>query len=222
MLTPTDYKVDTSLIEQAIQNYPIDASKFSINIPTGHFFYDSWKLKEELLGTVWETIYDSLPECKGEARIITLEPGTNYFSHADIDDRWHLSLDGNQSYIIDLINQKMFKTNRDGVWYFMNAGRLHTAANFGQIPRRQLVVRKLLTKNTLKDPVKLELIKIKDSFDYRYQFDHNISPWLHSANKEKLITNFSYRNESVSFSIEKKYINDLLSLLGDSFGVKYN
>lgn len=220
MLTKTEHQIDTFIIEQAIQNCPQNIFKYPINQPTGNFFYDPWELKPEFQNTEWEIIYNSLLGDKGEARIITLESGNNYYSHADIDDRWHLSLDGNQSYLIDLSTLKMVETHRDGIWYSMDAGQLHTAANFGQIPRRQLVVRKLLTRNILKNPIQLSITKIKDAFDYRYQFDHKVSPWLNFANKQGLITDFHYSNDIVFLTIEEDCLKELTSLLGDYFGAK--
>jgi hypothetical protein len=47
----------------------------------------------------------------------------SYTSHADIDDRWHLSLTAEQSYLIDLDNMQMHKIDIDGYWYDMDAGK---------------------------------------------------------------------------------------------------
>jgi len=217
MISSTQYSVSVSLINQALSTINNDDFKLVINQPTGDFFYDAWSIKKEFQDTPWQDILDSLPGPIGEARIITLESGTNYYSHADIDDRWHLSLQGNQSYLIDLDTQTMFETVQDGQWYLMNAGKLHTAANFGQLPRRQLVVRKLLTKNTLIDPINIKLTQRKDTYDYRYQFDHRISPWLNMANKTGLISDFSYTQEQVTLKVEKIALDDLANVLGEFF-----
>lgn len=217
MIKSTSYTVGLDTIAGAMLSISNENFKLVLNEPTGSFFYDEWKLKDEFKDTEWEEILSSLPGPIGEARIITLDSGTNYYSHADIDDRWHLSLQGNQSYLIDLENNEMFETKQDGIWYIMNAGTLHTAANFGQIPRRQLVVRKLLTRNTLLDPIDIKITKRKDAFDYRYQFDHTISPWLNMANKKGLISNFSYIQDEVTLTIEKTALDSLINLLGDVF-----
>jgi hypothetical protein len=217
MIFLTPYSVDQTLIKDAVASIGSFDHKQTLNVPSGDFFYDSWSLKEEFINTPWQKILDSIKEPIGEARIITLESGTNYYSHSDIDDRWHLSLDGNQSFLIDLEDKTMFETVQDGQWYFMNAGKLHTAANFGQVPRRQLVVRNLLKRNTLVDPITIEITKAEETFDYRYQFDHRISPWLNMANKRGYISNFSYSPDKVVLSIEKTKLDELVMLLEKSF-----
>lgn len=217
MIDLTAYSIESRLIHQAVESIDSVDAKQTLNQPTGNFFYDPWVIKEQYIGTVWEQILGSIKEPLGEARIITLESGTNYYSHADIDDRWHLSLDGNQSYLIDLESKQMFETIQDGRWYSMDAGKLHTAANFGQVPRRQLVVRKLLLRNVLTDPVKLEITNKETAFDYRYQFDHRISPWLNMANKQGVIADFNYTADRVILSIEKNRLDELISLFGTSF-----
>jgi len=220
MIFLTPYSVDQTLIKDAVASIGSFDHKQTLNVPSGDFFYDSWSLKEEFINTPWQKILDSIKEPIGEARIITLESGTNYYSHSDIDDRWHLSLDGNQSFLIDLEDKTMFETVQDGQWYFMNAGKLHTAANFGQVPRRQLVVRNLLKRNILVDPVTIEITKAEETFDYRYQFDHRISPWLNTANKHGYISNFSYNLDKVILSIEKTKLDELLVLLENLFRAK--
>ncbi len=148
MLTPTNYTVDTHLFQKALNHLPSGEMKTTINQPTGNFFYDSWILKDEYKGTVWETLYDSLPVIKGEARIIILDPGHCYQTHADIDDRYHLNILGDNSYLINLVQETMYPLSQDGIWYDMDASFLHTATNFGRKARVQLVVRKLLKKTS--------------------------------------------------------------------------
>lgn len=220
MLVKTNYIVDTGLIADALDNLPEDTYRITLNTPTGNFFYDSWQLKEQFKNTVWETLLDAIKEPIGEARIIKLEPGESYWSHADIDDRWHLSLCGNESYLIDLETKQLHKTQQDGCWYSMNAGTLHTAANFGQIPRLQLVVRQLLKNTKLKDPVSVRISKAEDVFDYRYQFDHVLSPYLNKINKQGVIDNFSYSEEAVTFSIETSYLETLAEVVPSIFKVE--
>ena len=102
MLTKLDYIVSQNLIQEALKL--VDSSNFrlTINEPTGSFFYDKWKIKNEYQDTVWDKILRTLPDSIGEARIIVLQPGTCYQSHADIDDRYHLNIQAEQSYIINL------------------------------------------------------------------------------------------------------------------------
>ena len=146
MLTPTNYTVESILFQEACRSLPNEVMKTTINKPTGNFFYDPWILKDEYKGTVWETLYNSLPVVKGEARIIILDPRQCYQVHADIDDRYHLNILGDNSYLIDLVRDIMHPLAQDGIWYDMDASFLHTATNFGRRARVQLVVRKLLKK----------------------------------------------------------------------------
>jgi len=212
MITKTNYSVSLNEINLALKNMPENDYKLVLNKPTGNFFYDSWELKDEFRGTIWETLLSSIKEPVGEARIIKLNPGSCYFSHADIDNRWHLSLSGNQSFLIDLENQKMHKLFSDGVWYIMDAGRCHTAANFGQVHRNQLVVRNLLKRNILKKSVTVEIIQDKISYDFRYVFDNEISPWLNRLNISGKISNFNNCQQSVRFDVEEDLIEELKSL----------
>jgi hypothetical protein len=221
MITKTEFSVDISLIDLALDSIPSDNLKFSINEPTGRFFYDPWQLKDELKGSVWEKLYNSLPKNLGETRIICLEGGKLYSSHADIDDRYHLNLSGNSCYLADLDNAEIYPTIRDGIWYEMDAGVRHSAINFSNRYRYQVVARKLLNSVELKDKrsVKIRYSNI-DPDDARYYFDDAISPWLNRANKRSVINNFEYSNSAVSFEIEEHELKNLKSLLNEYFMVE--
>jgi hypothetical protein len=144
-----------------------------------------------------------------------LDAGRCYNRHADIDDRYHLNLFGDEGYLIDLENKKMYHTVKDGLWYKMNAGILHTAASFGEHKRIQLVVRELLSRNKLKDPVN---VTITSTGSYpRYKFDNLLSPWLNSANKRKIISNFSYKDNSVNLLIERSVLKEIKDICLDNF-----
>ena len=157
MLTPTNYTIDTKLFQEACLQLPQSGMKTTINQPTGNFFYDPWILKEEYKGTVWETLYNSLPESKGEARIIILDPAQCYQSHADIDDRYHLNILGEECFLIDLVHKKMHKLEQNGIWYSMDTSCIHSAANFGRSARVQLVIRHLLKTNKLIIPIPITI-----------------------------------------------------------------
>jgi len=219
MLTQTNYTVDTALFQEACQTAPESwTGKTTINKPTGNFFYDPWELNDEYKDTVWQTLYDSLPLPKGEARLIVLGPGQCYQSHADIDDRYHLNILGNESFLIDLDCGQMHRLEQDGIWYDMDAGRKHTAANFGRIFRIQLVVRKLLNKNKLFNPVVIRLSPNIKNEDYaRYIFDNTLSSWLNLANKNIVINNFNYKGCIVNFEVESVALNDLRSVVPKEF-----
>jgi len=220
MLTPTHYTVDNQLILRALNNIPVDTFRFAINEPTGDFFYDPWALSNEFVDTAWGELYDSLsmPD-KGEARIIKLNGGECYISHADIDDRYHLNLSGEKCYLINLNNESMHSLQCDGVWYTMDANPKHTACNFGNKIRYQLVIRKLLNKVLLEDPISVTLITDIDKDDARYLFDNTISGPLNYANKHKLISDFKLLSNGVSFSIDKSIYQEILNILPKEFRI---
>lgn len=218
MLIPTNYTVDTNLFQEARNHLPKGAMKTSINQPTGDFFYDPWILKDEYKGTVWETLYNSLPVVKGEARIIILDPGLCYQIHADIDDRYHLNILGDNSYLINLVQVIMYPLSQDGIWYDMDASFLHTATNFGRKARVQLVVRKLLKKNKLSNPVEVSLVTSMDNPNHaRFLFDNTMSPWFNEANKAGFINNFSQGAVSIKFNIEQDKLESFKRMLPDEF-----
>jgi hypothetical protein len=194
--------------------------KTIINQPTGSFFYDPWVIKDEYKGTVWETLYNTLPVTKGETRIIILDPAHCYQIHADIDDRYHLNILGEACYLIDLVREQMHPLEQDGIWYDMDAGFLHTATNFGRRARVQLVVRKLLKQNKLKNPVEISLATtIENTDDARFIFDNTLSPWFNEANKLGFINNFDHSPISVKFNIEKDKIDSLKRMLTAEFKI---
>ena len=201
MIQNTKYTVSLDDIAGAMGDV-YDIGKFDISEQTGSFFYDPWQLKPEFLGTAWETIWNSLPEPKGQGRIIILESPSCYTSHADIDNRWHLNLCGDEAYLIDLEKEEMFKTVLDGKWYDMDAGVPHTAMNIGAEIRAQLVVRKLLPKNIINDPQHVRIAGVKGNI--RYEFDKHLSPWLNrAANNTKIISNVKVVKQGIEFDIEK-------------------
>jgi len=222
MLTRTPYHIELGLIKQAVAQLPVMDVRIAINQPTGNFFYDPWELKSEFKGTAWETIYNSLPFNVGEARTILLQSAQCYASHADIDDRYHLNLAGEKSYLVDLESSTMYKTERDGQWFEMDAGKLHTAMNFGNGPRFQLVVRKLLLRpaeknNFVHGQIASNITKLEDA---SYEFDNKISTFLNRINKQELMDNFNHSVELVTFDIHENCLEELTKLAGEQFSIK--
>ena len=216
MLTQLHYTVSVNLIQEAMNNIQSDEFRVAINQPTGNFFYDPWVIKPEYQNTVWEKLYNSLPLAnKGESRIIHLRGGTCYNSHADIDNRYHLNLSGDKCYLIDLDNNNMHPISCDGIWYNMDAGRRHAAANFGNRPRYQLVVRHLLQHGIIADPVNVT-IKAKPAVnaeDARFVFDEVISPMINKVNKQGLLDEFVFKDSVVSFTIDRFHMQQLIEIL---------
>jgi hypothetical protein len=214
MLTTTEYQISQEQLERAQQAVPDSATvRTPLNSPAGDFFYDYWQVNKEYQGTVWEEILSTLPD-HGEARLIKLAEGTCYTIHADIDDRWHLNITGENSYLVDLHSKVMYPTMNYHRWFSMDAGILHSAVNFGNKDRYQLVVRKLLNRNVLTNPVRISIHDIKER---RYLLDQLISPWLNFANKNSLITDFKIVDNAASFKIEEKELPTLKLLLDGNF-----
>ena len=220
MLISTNYTVDPKLFQEACQSLPISGMKTTINQPTGNFFYDPWVITDEYKETVWETLYNSLPVIKGEARIIILDPGHCYQVHADIDDRYHLNILGDNSYLIDLVRDTMHPLSQDGIWYDMDASFLHTATNFGRKARVQLVIRKLLKRNKLSNPVEVSLATSMENTNHaRFLFDNTMSPWFNEANKLGFINNFTQGNVSITFNIEQDKLESFKCMLPKEFKI---
>lgn len=218
MITKTKYSIPLTVIDK-LSFDDFSNMKNSINQPTGNFFYDPWEIKPEFKGTVWEEILNTISDDIGEARIIILESGTCYWSHSDIDDRWHLTLQAKESYLVNLDDNVMHPLKKDGVWYLMDTGKIHSAVNFGNRSRVQLVVRKLLKNNILTDSTRVKIVLNSPNAEYRYIFDHDISPWLNKANKNGYISNFKHNTEeqTVEFDIENNMIPSLQERLGSTF-----
>jgi hypothetical protein len=112
----------------------------------------------------------------------------------------------------------MHKLEQNGIWYYMDAGYVHSATNFGRRSRIQLVIRKLLRKNDLTNPVPVIIKTTLDNINHaRFLFDNTISPWLNEANKIGYISNFSYTPKQVTFDIEHRKIESLKNILPTEF-----
>ncbi len=100
MIAQTNYLVNDK-IKKELKSADIDVNfKLPLNEPTGDFFYDAWTIKKEYKGTVWDKLVSTLPGNIGEARLIKLEPGQAYRSHADMDDRYHFNIQGERSFVL--------------------------------------------------------------------------------------------------------------------------
>lgn len=215
MLTKLNYTVPLEIIQEAALLPDHEEFRFALNQPTGNPFYDKWELKQEYKDTVWDRILQHLPfDDIGEARIISLKSGTCYLSHSDIDDRYHLNISGDESFLVDLDNNQTHNLIRDGHWYVINAGRIHSAVNVGRYTRVQLVVRKLLTHGALTTPTDILLTPKIDCKDTaRWAFDRHVSNWLNAANKRNKLDNFEFNHGRVNFTIESSDLDSLVNCL---------
>jgi hypothetical protein len=219
MIKETKYTVPNELYQSCINSLPEIDFKLALNQPTNRFFYDPWEIKTEFKGTVWEQLLNTLPKHIGEARLIKLEPGSCYFSHSDIDDRYHLTLTGKRSYLVDLDNNKMYSLKNEGIWYSMDTSLHHSAVNFGDIPRVQLVVRHLLNNINLPNCIKINITLDVSKHDYRYEFDDVLSPWLNFGCKAGFINNFELNSNTVSFDLQREFIDNLYTLSDNRFNI---
>ena len=221
MITSTEYRCPMESIKQSSLLLNDLETPVILNEPTGDFFTDPWQLKNEFQGTVWEEILATLNTSFGQARIIKLDPATCYYSHADIDDRYHLNLRGERCYLIDLDDRQMHEIKDDGIWYSMNASKIHSAVNFGRYTRYQIVVRKLLPKNILQDSVRVKIFSpTLGEDDARFLFDNNISPWLNISYKKNLIADFKPKGPIVELFIEKTQLDSLKSIIPQNIKVE--
>ena len=221
MITKQQWRCPPGLIEQALKEHPITGSTV-LNEPTGDFFYDTWKIKDLYKDTIWQQVLDTLPYTIGQARIIKMEPGESYMAHADIDNRWHLNLTGEQSYLIDLDNQAMHECTRDNHWAYMDASRIHAATNYGSISRLQLVVREPLFKS--RQPADLVSISMEPAYeqhDFRYKFDKIFSPFLNRANQKYKLSDFAHTTFSLKFKLERELLEEFKQLITPEFKVIY-
>jgi hypothetical protein len=219
MITNTIYSVSNSELEYLQSICERDTHRLTLNEPTGDFFYDRWNVKDEYLGTPIVTLLDKLPFC-GEARIIKQESGTCYFAHSDIDDRYHVNISGDCAALIDIDSNINYFLHPDGKVYLMDAGKTHSAANFGEHTRFQLVVRMLLRKNSLLDVEKVLITP--GGTNPRFTFDKVMSPWLNWANKKSIINNFKQTQRGVTFEVERYYMDELKSIIPKEFGFRLN
>jgi hypothetical protein len=219
MLVKTTITVPSDLLLIA-ETKSFDVMKTTLNEPTGDLFYDPWTLKQEFIGSVWEKLIEPLGPNIGEVRIIVLDSPSAYTQHADIDDRYHLNITGDGSYLLDLNDLKIYPLINDGIWYIMNAGKLHTAIAVGKKYRIQLVVRKLLTHSVLVDPINVKLTQIDPNS--RYDFDNSISSWLNQAVKRSILDNFRIEGNSALFAVEHKCLHELLTIVPSTIKIYMN
>ena len=201
MITKQIWVCPDGLIEEALKEHSVTGEDTVLNEPTGDFFYDRWEIKDLYKGTRWQQVLDTMPMSIGQARIIKLEPGDSYMAHADIDNRWHLNLTGEQAYLIDLDNKVMHECVRDNRWAYMDASRIHAATNYGSIPRLQLVVREPLRRS--RQPINLVNIVMEPAYE-----QHELADFAH--------TTFS-----LSFKLERELLENFKKLITPEFKVIY-
>jgi hypothetical protein len=221
MIKKQRWQCPEGLVEQALKEHPVTGEGTVLNKPAGDFFYDTWEIKDLYKDTMWQKVLDTLPYSIGQARIIKLEPGESYMAHADIDNRWHLNLTGEQAYLIDLDHKVMHECTRDNYWAYMDASHIHAATNYGSIPRLQLVVRELLHCVQPVDPVNIAIETAYEQHDFRYKFDKIFSPFLNRANQKYKLADFSHNSISLTFKLERELLDEFKKLVNTDFKITY-
>jgi len=218
MIKKTNFQFSLSDVQKVIAILPDD--DIVLNEPTGDFFYDPWTIKEEYKNSAFNKLISALPNI-GQARLIKLESGESYYAHADIDDRYHMSIQGNHSYLIDLVNNIMYSVPIDGCWYHMDAGLIHTAGNFGEIYRFQIVVRNLLLHSVSSNLVHVTVKPNTVNNKLRYYLDNTLSSWLNKTNKKQMMDQFKVDISTctLNFLLDKSLIEDLKNNVHQNFDV---
>jgi hypothetical protein len=137
-----------------------------------------------------------------------------------------MTLFGNNSYLIDIEKNNLFPTLVDNTVWFLETSTKHTAANFGTVPRVQLVIRKLLNKNSLRHPVPVHLHLQSEDKHFknatRYNFDVMVQSFINTGiNKNKTIDQFkgdlatASSDVAVYFEIEQDCLADVEQLASD-------
>ncbi len=220
MITRTNIQVDIQLSEiiDALDNLPKNDYRYILNEPSGHYMYDGWRIKKEFENSVWDKLLSTLPGIIGQARIIIMQPGQCYQSHADIDNRWHLNLTGEDCFFADLDNCKMFKIEQDWYWYDFDASPRHTAVNCGRFARAQLVVRKPIVKNKIIDPVRIEIKSLLNDDSSRYYGENKITPWFNKSLLKGIVSDIDTPDVGIiHVTIERHILNELLNLIPQGF-----
>jgi hypothetical protein len=166
-----------------------------LNEPTGSFFGDPWRVKDEFKNTPIGNVLEELHPI-GEARLLRLESGETYTAHADPDDRYHLALTTNPfCYLVNFDDQQLYHLPVDGQLWHMDTGKLHVAANFGGTDRVHLNIRLLLPAFD-KNKKGLKITFAGGGVDWKQDSYLDILPFLNKKIKTGEITGFEKLNSN--------------------------
>lgn len=213
MLTDLGIVVDIQPLIKDLERVIWDSkNRCCLNKPKGNWLFDDYEILPEWKESAFDRFLSSLPFRVGEARLMKLTPGTCYPCHSDLDDRYHLNLTSNeQCYLIDLESHKMYPVRADSKVYHMNANLLHTAVNFGDVDRIQLVIRKPLERISNEGMIHKLIEFVDPDFNFRYKFDQTISPFIGKLSKEKKIAWFEPISDTkMTIKITQEGLDQLL------------
>ena len=221
LLSSSDYKVSEEVLHKLKSVVPSENKILSE--PTGNFYYDPWIISPSIKNTVYHEVLESLPVKHGQARIFLRPSGTCYNIHGDMENRWHFNLTGEQCYLIDLESFEMFPTVLDGKWYYLDTSILHSTANFGFVPRFQVVIRDLLIHGNIVNPVNITLKgKILNDKLFMEKFHKFYVCYLNKKNKEGHLDNYQPTPTAIHFTIEEQYVSEIESICPNEFIIEKN
>lgn len=194
MLTQLPYKFSIDPIIDQISKLGNFGKRLDLNIPTGEFFNDPWKIKEEFTGTPLGNVLESVGNI-GQARLLCLESAESYTAHYDPDDRIHLAIVTNPySFLVDITDNKLYHLPADGQLWYMNTGKMHVAANWGPRPRIHLNIRVLLPHFTDNKPG-VHFKVVGGDFDWKQESYTEVMGLVNKGFKEGTVTGFKALSE---------------------------
>lgn len=222
-LEKTNFSFPIQEIKPLIQDITWDnKNRCNLNYKTGNWLYDEYKICDCWKNTKIEELLETIPYDIGEARLMKLDPGLCYRSHADADDRLHINIQSNPySYLIDLDNNEMYNLTEDNYLYYMDGSYIHTAANFGSTPRIQLVIRVKLERHNLKDERKVVFEFTDPPVNLRYLIDQSISPLINKMCKTGEIGFFDLLSEDKLYLVIERTALIKIQQSLDRYNVSY-
>jgi hypothetical protein len=141
MLTNINKKFPIEPLVEQVKSLGDFGKSLLLNDCTGKLLSGPFVTKPEFQNTPLGDVLASI-ENPGEARLLRLTPSETYSAHADPDDRYHVAIVTNPfAYLLDFTNEKFYHIPADGSLWYMDAGVVHIAANFGPRDRIHLNIR---------------------------------------------------------------------------------
>jgi len=141
MLTNFNKKFPIEPLIEQVNSLGDFGKSLLLNDCKGKLLSGPYETKPEFQNTPLGDVLASIDN-PGEARLLRLTPSETYSAHADPDDRFHVAIITNPfAYLLDFTNEKFYHLPADGSLWYMDAGVVHIAANFGPRDRIHLNIR---------------------------------------------------------------------------------
>ena len=147
MLKTTKYKLDLNNILKLLDLIPVAwETQLSVKSRSGNDFFDGIgsindyhninekdfnKINEFFLNTDIERILNELKQDgydHGRVRLMKMKPKTVYSYHMDCEPRLHFALQTNPNAMM-IVDDKVIRIPADGIGYWVDTTKLHTALN---------------------------------------------------------------------------------------------